>query len=239
MNIKEEFTNINENSHREFNLSLIFLTLILFIYCYFGSFSFFENTFNITNLDYYKIIYHNTMAFVLFFLVGMLYIKFVIKKPIKQIGLGIGNWKWGLIFAGVATIIIPLVALSTTIDNGMTSTYPLIDFATYNKWWQILTYFISYLLYYIGWEFLFRGIALQFSKEKIGVVGAILLTTLISALIHTSIGGFGKPMIETLSAIPAGLIFGYVAYKTDSIYYSLYAHALIGFLTDIFIFLIV
>jgi len=85
---------------------------------------------------------------------------------------------------------------------------------------------------------LFRCIALHGTKDKSSVLGSILITTMISALIHTSIGGFGKPMIETLSAIPAGLIFGYISYKTDSIYYSLYIHALIGFLTDLFIFLI-
>lgn len=238
MNIKEEYKRINENSNRDFNLSIIFLTIILFIYCYFGSFSFFEKTFTIEDIDYYKIIYHNIMAFILFFLVGLLYVKLIMKKSIKDGGMGIGNWKLGLIFAGIATLIVPLLALSTTIDNGMTSTYPLIDFSIYN-WWQIVIYFISYLLYYIGWEFLFRGIALKFTEEKIGIVGAILLTTMISALIHTSIGGFGKPMIETLSAIPAGLIFGYITHKTNSIYYSLYAHMLIGFLTDIFIFLIV
>ena len=85
---------------------------------------------------------------------------------------------------------------------------------------------------------MFRGIALHGTKDKSSILGAILLTTLISSLIHTSIAGFGKPLIETLSAIPAGLIFGYISYKTESIYYSLYLHALIGFLTDIFIFII-
>ena len=70
-----------------------------------------------------------------------------------------------------------------------------------------------------------------------GVVAAILFTTMISALIHTSIASMGKPMIETLSAIPAGIIFGYIAYKTRSMIPPLIIHTLIGFSTDFFNFI--
>ena len=239
MDIKQEINNLKTNSKKKFNLSIIFTILILFIYCYFGSFSFFEKTFPQTqDLHFWKIIYHNLMAFVLFFVFGTIYNKFILKETLKSSNLQKGNTKLGLIIIGIATLIVPLIALSTNLDAEMSSTYPLIDFNTYFEWWQILLYFASYIMYYIGWEYLFRGLLLKGSLEHIGPLGAILVTTLISALIHTSIGGFGKPMLETLSAIPAGLIFGYIAYRTDSIYYTIYVHALIGILTDIFIFLI-
>ena len=116
--------------------------------------------------------------------------------------------------------------------------YPLINFNLYS-WWQIAIYFVSYLLYYIGWEYLFRGILFFGAEKKCGVLCSILVGTLISALIHTSIAGFGKPMIETLSAIPAGMIFGYVTAKTRSINYSLIMHLMVGVFTDIFIFSLV
>jgi len=239
MKIKEEINSLKENTNKKFNLSIIFLTIILFIYCYFGTFSFFEKTFKLENIDYWKIIYHNFMAFILFFLIGLIYTKFCFKENIKSFGLKIGNGKLGLQIIGLATLIVPICALTTVLDKDMISTYPLIDFNTYSSWWMIALYFTSYIAYYIGWEYLFRGIALQGTKDKIGIFGAILFTTMISSLIHTSIGAFGKPLIETLSAIPAGLIFGYISTKTDSIYYSLYTHALVGILTDIFIFFII
>ena len=239
MTIKEEINSLKENTNKRFNLTIIFLTIILFIYCYFGSCSFFEKTFNIKDLNYWKIIYHNFMAFILFFVVGIVYTRICLNDSIKNFGLKNGNGKLGLKLICLATLIVPILALSTVLDKEMISTYPLIDFNIYSSWWMIALYFISYFAYYIGWEYLFRGIALKACEEKIGVLGAILLTTMISAIIHTSIGSFGKPMIETLSAIPAGLIFGWISHKTNSIYYSLYTHMLVGFLTDIFIFFII
>jgi len=244
MNIKTEINELKENSDSVFNRVIGFLTIILFVYCYFGSFSFHEKMFNdiaisrVTDYAYYKIIYHNTSAFVLFFVIGLIYTKLIVKTSPKEFGLKVGNHKLGLILCGIATIIMPLLALTCVTDPDMSSTYPLVDFKVYSQWYYIAGYFASYLLYYIGWEYLFRGMAFFGSERKLGPLGAIWLTTMISALIHTSVGGFGKPVMETLSAIPAGLIFGWVAYKTRSIYYTLYMHVLIGFATDIFIHLL-
>ena len=236
--IKNQVDFLKKDSDRAVTFGVLFATIILFVYCYFGSFSFFENTFKIANVEYWKIIYHNFMAFVLFFAIGLLVTKFTIKQKLSGFGLQKGNISLGLKIVGVATLIIPLIALSTTLDAGMIATYPPVSFEVCS-WWQIVLYFASYFAYYVGWEYLFRGVLLFGTNQKLGALGSILLTTMISALIHTSIAGFGKPMIETLSAIPAGLIFGYVALKTKSIYYGLYMHALIGFLTDVFIHIIV
>lgn len=235
--IKDEFDNLNKNSSKQFNLALIFACVILFLYCYFGSFSFFEKTFpNVQNLAFWKIIYHNLMSFVLFFGLGVVYTRFIIKNSPAEFGLKLENKKFAMWTILIAIPICILIGLTTILDAGMKSTYPLIDFNIYSQWYFILPYFISYLLYYIGWEYLFRGLLLNSAEPKCGAMGAILITTLISSLIHTSIAGFGKPMVETLSAIPAGLIFGYIAIKTKSIYPTLIIHTLIGFSTDIFIF---
>lgn len=236
--IIQEFTEMNRTSDKNLNLSLLFACIILFIYCYFGSFSFFEKTFaDLPDLGYWKIIYHNCMYFVLAFGCGLMFTKFILRKSPKDFGLAFTQKKLSLILILIAIPIAALCGLSCIGDEQMIATYPLVDLNRYGAWNLVLGYYISYFLYYIGWEYLFRGLLLNASKEKMGIVGAILFTTLISALIHTSIGAFGKPMIETLSAIPAGIIFGYIAYKTKSIYPTLIIHALIGFFTDLFIFL--
>lgn len=235
--IKKELNEIVGNENKTMPQALIFAVFIIFIYCYFGSSSFFEITFaNLDNVNYYKIIYHNCMSFVLFFCLGVLYVKFVMKKNLKDFGLGLGNKKLGGWLILIATFVVPLLAFTVLLSPDMKSTYPLVDLHANNAWWQCVLYFASYVLYYIGWEFLFRGIMLFGTKERFGLLGAILVTTLISALIHTSVAGFGKPMVETLSAIFAGFIFAYITNKTNSIYYSLYIHILVGVCTDLFIF---
>lgn len=243
MKFKEIFNNekkfLKNGADKNLTLSILFATVILFVYCYFGSYSFFEKNFaGIQNIEYYKIIYHNVMAFVLFFGVGTLFTKFVLKQNLKDFGLCFGNYKLGIRLCLIAIPICALCGLSCVLDADMSAMYPLINFGAY-PWWQDLLYFVSYFLYYVGWEYLFRGVLYFGTEKKCGVLGAIVVTTLISALIHTSIAGFGKPMIETLSAIPAGLIFGYVASKTRSINYSLIMHMMVGFFTDIFIYLLV
>lgn len=237
--INEEFKKLNENSNKTFNLCLIFACIILFVYCYFGTFSFFEKTFpNAENLAYFKIIYHNLMCFLLFFGAGLLFTKFVVKSSPKNFGLKKPANKWGWYLILIALPIAVLCGVVSAFDSGMSATYPMINFNVYGSWYFIAVYFLSYFLYYVGWEYLFRGMLLFPAEEKCGALGAILITTLVSALIHTSIAGFGKPLAETLSAIPAGLIFGYIAHKTKSIYPTLFIHFLIGVCTDIFVFII-
>ncbi len=237
--IKKWFSGLYQKEFGLLYLMLGFLCVILFVYCYFGTQGFFEKHFSyLKDVEFYKVIYHNLMAFILFFGVSCLVFFVFAKQKPKFLGLSFGNKKLGLILALIGTVICAVCGLTTVLDADMVKTYPLIEFAVYGKWYQIIIYFASYALYYVGWEFLFRGVMLNISKEKIGNLGAILLTTVVSALIHTSIGAFGKPMIETFSAIFAGLIFGYVAIKTKSIWYSFYLHMAVGFFTDMFIFLL-
>lgn len=239
-NIKTEIDFLKKDNNKNFSLALLFACIIVFVYCYFGSSSFFEKTFSsVQNLEYWEIIYHNCMSFVLFFCLGVIFTKLVMKEKLTNVGLCFGKAKLGFCLCAIALPICALCGIFSAFDADMSVTYPLINFSVYGTWWQIVIYYLSYLLYYIGWEFLFRGMLYFTGEKKCGVVCSILITTLISALIHTSIAGFGKPMMETLSAIPAGLIFGFITYKTKSINYSLIIHLMVGVFTDVFIFLLV
>jgi membrane protease YdiL (CAAX protease family) len=108
-----------------------------------------------------------------------------------------------------------------------------------------------FFLYYLPWEFFFRGFLLMPfalaarsvcdglqtdpAQRQAGLFllsAAILFQTIPSTMLH-----FGHPFSELLSAIPAGLVFGYIAYASRSIVPALLLHALVGFGTDGYIIL--
>ena len=89
---------------------------------------------------------------------------------------------------------------------------------------------VFYLIYYMSWEFLFRGFMLFGLEKRFGAFTAILIQMIPSAIIHV-----GKPASESFGAIFAGLAFGYLAIRTRSIVYPIILHAVIGIGTDIFV----
>lgn len=217
-------------------VSILYITVILTLYCYFGIQDFFLKTFPETeNIDYWMYIYHNFTPLFFFFALGLLFVKFGLKENLKDYGLGLGDYKLGLKISLCLTPLFIISGLTAAFDGEMNQMYPLARDVIYASGGYVLLYFVSYFAYYVGWEFLFRGIGINAISKKSGAFMAIAVTTLISALIHTSIAGFGKPFTETFSAIFAGIIFGYVAYKTKSIWYTLWMHMVVGFSEDIFI----
>lgn len=106
-----------------------------------------------------------------------------------------------------------------------------------------------FIFYYLPWEFFFRGFllfpfvqALASMRASSGLSEAdaaadpafcmalgfaVFSQTIASTMLH-----FGHPLTELISAIPAGLAFGWLAYRTKSILPGLILHALVGFGTD-------
>jgi membrane protease YdiL (CAAX protease family) len=114
-------------------------------------------------------------------------------------------------------------------------------------------YAAYFFLYYVPWEFFFRGFLLfpfalaaerafaasgAASKAGAGAAEArsavlaalVLFQTIPSTMLH-----FGHPVTELASAVAAGLVFGALAWRTRSIIPGLLLHASIGLGTDLFI----
>jgi len=223
-------------SEKKAVIGIMFMTMVIALYFYFGIQDFFVKMFPNTNhIGYYKYLYHNFAPALFFFVPSVILVKFVFKQPLKEYGFTLGDYKLGL---KICAIGIPLLVLSglfvSLTDTDMNTLYPLARDVIGGSFGVIALYYLSYIVYYISWEFLFRGVG-YFSTEKLGVFVAVAITTMISALIHSSIAGFGKPFSETFSAIFAGVIFGLIAYKTRSMLYPLILHMTVGFSTDFFI----
>ncbi len=102
-----------------------------------------------------------------------------------------------------------------------------------------------FFLYYVPWEFFFRGFLLfpfaLAAERALGAAGAeddaaargtviaafVLFQTIPSTLLH-----YGHPLTELAGAVAAGIAFGVLAWRTRSIVPGLILHACLGIGTD-------
>jgi len=89
---------------------------------------------------------------------------------------------------------------------------------------------LGYFAFYLGWEFYFRGFMLVGLRDSLGVVNALLIQTLASALLH-----IGEPALEAFAAIFGGLLWGALAVRNRSLLAGLLQHALLGISLDWFL----
>lgn len=89
---------------------------------------------------------------------------------------------------------------------------------------------LTYLMFYIGWEFQFRGFMQYGLRESMGMTNALMVQIMASVIVH-----IGKPTGEIYGSIVGGLIWGILAFRTRSLLSGLLQHALLGILLDWFI----
>jgi len=168
--------------------------------------------------------------FGLFFVLPALYIKLIMKRPLSEFGLGLGDIRTGLkILAFLVPVIFVAIYFAADMPD-VRSEYPLAKSLLHERS-HLIFYEAAYVIfYYIAWEFYFRGVLLFGLKDRFGAFNAILIQTISSCLVH-----IGKPEGEIIGAIIVGVIFGIIALRTRSIWYVFVLHALIGILTDLFI----
>ena len=88
----------------------------------------------------------------------------------------------------------------------------------------------TYLAFYLGWEFHFRGFLQHGLRDSLGSTNAVLLQVLASVLFHID-----RPGVETFAAIAAGIYWGMLALHTRSLLSGLLQHALLGIALDWFL----
>jgi len=189
--------------------------------------------------DFKAFIRYFISFFVLLFAIPFVFILFSFPQPLETLGglgLQLGSFKLGLL---IIMIGIPITAVLTYIsakDPAIKEQYPFSKKACENPR-KFVLYEISYLIfYYLTWEFTFRGVFLftlieLMGENSTGIIAAILIQTIIATVYHQ-----GHPHMEILGALLGSVIFGIIAYATQSILYTIFLHALIGILNDTWIY---
>ncbi len=146
-----------------------------------------------------------------------------------ELGLGLGRWRAGLALLVVG---IPLALLAGKIGSAapaMRAVYPLYP-SVIDSLPGFASHALLQFLYYGSWEVLFRGVLLFGLKERLGAGTANVLQTALSVTAH-----FGRPLAETFSALPAGLLFGWLNLRVGSLWYVAIIHWLVGASLDWFV----
>jgi membrane protease YdiL (CAAX protease family) len=135
----------------------------------------------------------------------------VLRKNPLDFGLRAGNYRLWIPHVAVAwgvTIVILLVAARFS-DVSRFYAESDLDFWGYAARWAVLLFSL---------EFLYRGFLMFGLRERYGE-GAILIQMLPFVLLH-----IGKPEVETIGCILSGTWFGYVAYRSKSVWPAFLIH---------------
>jgi len=143
-----------------------------------------------------------------------------------ELGLGLGRWRLGLRWLAVGVPLAILAGRLSAPSPDLRAVYPL-DPSLSPVALRMLAHALGQGAYFLGWEVLFRGVLLFGLRRRVGGPTANMVQTALSVLAH-----FGRPLPETLAAIPAGLVFGAIDLRIGSMWYLAVVHWVVGASVD-------
>ena len=218
--------------------ALVFVTtgVALFVYQYYGSADFFEDVLarrlfpamKARDVEAASYFYWFGSAFVLLGIAPWALLRLASRREPIATGLGLGDWRLGLpaaaLFYGV---MVPLLAGAVWLfPESFLDYYPMYRGATRTVA-MFVAYECAYLVYFIAWEYFFRGF-MTFGLERTLGVWTVFVQMLPFTVMH-----FGKPDAEALSSIAGALALGWLALRTRSIWYGVIVHGLTAVSLDL------
>ena len=171
--------------------------------------------------------YSAVMSVLIRVLIPCLFIWFILKDSVQHFGYRVrGKTGHFHIYAFLFFIMIPILYL-VSLTEGFQQKYPMYPMAI-QGWDHFLLYQLCYGTQFFALEAFFRGFLLFALFKRFGYY-SILIMVMPYCMIH-----FGKPILETLGAIVAGSVLGYLALKSKSWLYGALLHWAVGILMDLF-----
>jgi membrane protease YdiL (CAAX protease family) len=146
-----------------------------------------------------------------------------------EVGLGAGNSRAGLAWLAFGWPLAVAAGKIGSLDPAMRSVYPLEPGLTADAA-AFATYAALQFLYFGAWEVMFRGVLLFGLAPRLGFGPANLIQTALSVTAH-----FGRAPGETLAALAAGPLFGWVSFRVGSVWPIAVVHWTVGVSLDWFI----
>src|SRR5690606_37262405 len=148
---------------------------------------------------------------------------------LRQMRLSRGDARAGWALVAVSALVaVPVVALASGSAPALATAYPWAGDEVGRSVPSLLGWAALYALYYLSFEAFYRGYLLGALEGRFGTTRAVWLQAFAATLVH-----LGKPLPETLAALPASLIFGVIAVRTRSIVYPALLHLVVGLTLDV------
>ncbi|MCL2117571.1 MAG: CPBP family intramembrane metalloprotease [Planctomycetaceae bacterium] len=168
-------------------------------------------------------------GFFLFGIIPMLIVKLILREKLAEYGLRLGIVRRLLVNTLIFLPFVFMIGMLTGRDAAFWNVYPYNPVVS-DAPMLFFCHTLTYLGYYFGWEFFFRGWMQHGLRDSFGIYNAILVQTMASAVLH-----FGHPMSETLGAIAGGLLWGFLVLRCRSLWAGLIQHSVLGITLDWFI----
>lgn len=133
-------------------------------------------------------------------------------------GLGLGDWRWWAPKAGALGLaIIPFVLISAALFPDLLAYYP-----SKNARGTVDVFIVAMLgrgLYFVAWEWFFRGFMVFGLAPAVGVPGAVATQAYPFLLLHR-----GKPISEMSTSFTGALLLGAFCFRARSVVPAILLH---------------
>jgi uncharacterized protein len=130
-----------------------------------------------------------------------------------------------LLYGALFGAMLPLI-VAVSFTQAFQNYYPFYEYVGESRR-GFLLWESMYAVQFVVLEFFFRGFLLFSLARYIGVY-AVFVMVIPYCMVH-----FGKPFAEVLAAIPAGVLLGYLALKTRSIWLGAALHIAVAWTMDL------
>lgn len=161
----------------------------------------------------------------LLFVIVYLVVVFWRGVPWRDLGFVPLPEKWGIRAAAIALLSFPLVGLITWIQQQITGEklqnpqMELIAPAEFSLSAYLMTLLVVAIVAPVAEEVLFRGVLYRWLRERIGIVFALILSSLIFSVVHGVVA-----LIPAIAVL--GLILGWIYERTQSIWAPILVHGI-------------
>lgn len=163
-----------------------------------------------------------------YFIIPVLIIKFIFKKPLSHYGLSFKNpLKEYKLYLIMLVVMVPVVIVASY-SKSFQLKYPfyhITNSAEINT--NFFIWELEYFFQFFVLEFFFRGFLLHGIKHRFGFY-SVFVMTIPYCMIH-----FGKPMPEAIAAIIAGIILGTLSLKSKNIWLGVLIHCSVALTMDL------